>query len=411
MSSKARAQTLSAGTATVDITPPLEVGLLTSSVKGQWAAFESVRKPLKARVIVLTSGTERVAIVSLDLLGLTGIAVGGWEKFKRALSKNMSPKRVVISCTHSHNAPESVAITDLYKTAPFRAWITELEQKVAAAISEAAANSRPCSVAIGATELTGYSLQRRILTEAGIIMSDSVQPISPELMNRGPVDRRVHSVQFLAADGTAIATIVHAICHPVHEMCMPHISPDFPGELCEALDTTWANGLTLFLNGAAGDTNPPTVSCGPDDARRHGLALADTVKGLAGKLQTIAQPSLAFAHREILLPTQSVESVANADGCVARLSAIRVGSLAFVFLPGEPFIETALAMEAASPFEHTIVAGFSDSSIGYVPPQHAFVEGGYEIGPGKWSFLQEGADLIIRAAVSEMLNELAEAPG
>ena len=75
----------------------------------------------------------------------------------------------------------------------------------------------------------------------------------------------------------------------------------------------------------------------------------------------------------------------NPAGCIARFSALRIGSLAFLFLPGEPFMETAWAIEKDSPFEHTIIVGYSENNIGYIPTEEAFGLGGYEVGPGKWS--------------------------
>ena len=44
---------ISAGAAREPITPPLEVGFLTSSIEGTWAPFQRVRKPLYARALVL----------------------------------------------------------------------------------------------------------------------------------------------------------------------------------------------------------------------------------------------------------------------------------------------------------------------------------------------------------------------
>src|ERR1051325_298561 len=99
-----------------------------------------------------------------------------------------------------------------------------------------------------------------IPAKSGIVMSDSLQPIAPELFLRKPIDRRVRTLQFNGLDGSSIATMVHAVCHPVHEMCLPQISWDFPGEMCRALETKPDRGIALFLNGAAGDVNPPTVS-------------------------------------------------------------------------------------------------------------------------------------------------------
>src|SRR5436190_17605268 len=76
-------------------------------------------------------------------------------------------------------------------------------------------------------------------------------------------------------------------------------------------------------------------------------------------------------------------------------------------MPGEIFSEIDLAMERTSPVPHAIVVGFSESSIGYVPPKHVFQEGGYEIGPGKWSFLQEQAESTLRDEAEKLLKSMA----
>jgi neutral ceramidase len=398
---------LTAGAAVADITPPLQAGLLTSSVEGRWAPFESVRLPLQARALVLGEGAGRIALVTLDLLALHDTAVGGWEAFKRALSDTIPPERIILTCTHTHTAPESMGLTDLYKTEPFLAWLEQLKSGIAKAVREAAGRTSPCTVHYGATELPGYSLQRRISTPEGIIMSDSVQPIAPELMEREPVDRRVRALWLRNSDGEAVATIVHAVCHPVHEMCLPQVSPDFPGELCAALDDTPGYGLILFLNGAAGDINPTTVSCGADTAREHGRAMAGAVREAAPHRKASGASSFTYARREVELPMRSLTGKPIRKTCTARLSAVRIGDLALVFLPAEPFVETGLAIERASPFANTIVTGYAENSVGYMPPEQAMKEGGYEAGPGKWSFLQPGAEAMIRETAAVILKALA----
>lgn len=395
---------LQAGTSLTDITPPLEVGLLTSSVKGLYEPFQSVRLRLKARVLVLKAGDDMLALVSLDLLALNDTAVGGWRSFKKALSDIIPPERIIITCTHTHNAPESVALSDLYLQAAYKKWLSQVQAGIKNAILEAAIATKPCSVAVASSKLEGYSMQRRIPTPEGIIMSDALQPISPELLNREPVDRRVRSILFQDMDGTAIATVVHAICHPVHEMCLPHISAEFPGELCLALEAAAENGMPLFLNGAAGDTNPPTVSEGPEYAQRHGMALSALVQE-TGRL-FIETSGFSYVHREMKMPVSPEIKLANEQDAVARLSVISIGPLAIVFLPGEPFVETALAIEKGSPFKYTIVAAYAENTIGYIPTLQASWEGGYEAGPGKWSFLQKGTDALITQEALSLLKEL-----
>lgn len=393
---------LLAGTSVTDITPPLEVGLLTSSVKGSYEPFESVRLPLKARVLVLGTLKDLVAIVSLDLLALNDTATGGWQRFKEGLSGVIPPERIIITCTHTHNGPESVALSGLYKTPVYKKWLADVQHKVKEAILKAAMAARPCNASFAVGVLEGYTLLRRIPTPEGVIMSDAVQPIAPELMNRQPVDRRVHSVAFRDQHGDTIATLVHAVCHPVHEMLLPHISAEFPGEMCLALEASGEHGMPMFLNGAAGEINPPTVSCGPAYAQRHGRALAELVQQ---QERSSCENAFSHAHSVMQFPLRPEAGMTQADA-LARFSVIRIGSLAMVFIPGEPFTETAFAIERNSPFAHTIVTAYAENTIGYIPTAKAFEEGGYETGPGKWSYLSEDADTLITTEALRLLTTL-----
>jgi len=396
---------LLAGTSVADITPPLEVGLLTSSVNGLYEPFESVRLPLKARVLVLQSSEELVAIVSLDLLSLNDTSVGGWDKFKENIAGVVTAEKIIVCYTHTHSAPESVAISDLYLTKTYRAWLKTVQAKIKQAIEDAFNNAEACNVGITSGELAGYSLQRRIKTPGGIVMSDSIQPIAKELLDIPPVDRRIRSVQFHSIKKNGVATMVHAICHPVHEMCMPHVSSEFPGEMCNDLELSPENGMPLFLNGAAGDTNPPTVSMGPLFAQQHGVAIAGLVKK-AKQQMMLDTSSFAFSGDSVQLKIRPGSNVANKLDALARISAVRIGSLAIIFLPGEPFLETAFEIEDQSPFDQTIIVGFSENNIGYIPTEEAFEQGGYEIGPGKWSFLERDACRQIQNKALEVLKKL-----
>ena len=112
------------GTGRREISPPLDVGILMSCGRRQWAPFDGVRLPLYARAIVVEKGNTRVGLVSLDLLGLAGEAVGGMDQFKRRVSDHaqrvLAPDQIVLASTHTHSGPESLALTDLFQTEPFR---------------------------------------------------------------------------------------------------------------------------------------------------------------------------------------------------------------------------------------------------------------------------------------------------
>ncbi len=91
-----------------------------------------------------------------------------------------------------------------------------------------------------------------------------------------------------------------------------------------------------------------------------------------------------------------------------RRGALRLmcGDAAMVFLPGEPFVEIALAIRKASPFPFTAVMAYSEDYIGYIPTDRAFENGGYETRPGRWSRLGPGSEAIVRDEAIRLLGVL-----
>jgi hypothetical protein len=89
-----------------------------------------------------------------------------------------------------------------------------------------------------------------------------------------------------------------------------------------------------------------------------------------------------------------------------EIVGFHVGSMAFVFLPGEPFVETALGIRARSPFEVTAIVGYAEDYIGYVPTDPSFVEGGYETVFGGWSVLAPGSEPALGEATIALLDDL-----
>lgn len=395
---------LKIGTSVIDITGPLELGILMSSVKEQYCAFDHVRLPLKGRILVLEQQGEKVGIVTLDLLGMSDSAVGGWDNFKMSLSDELSTDKIIVVCTHTHSSHETAGLTDLYKTTLFGEWLNELKIKIKLGIKKAISNLQECEIYIGTSALRGFSLQRRILKNGEVIMSDSIQPIDKKYFDLGPIDHRIRSLKFTSLTGENIATLIHAVCHPVHEMCSDYVSPDFPGEACITFEEKNPNGICVFFNGACGDINPPTVSEGVRATQKHGKAIVkevekmkwDEVKSAPMSMQTSA---LSFRIRE----NSGINS--DADG-IYRINTLIIGDIAMVFLSGENFTDTAYAIENGSPFKTTIVIGYAENYVGYIPPRRVFEEGGYEVGPGKWSYLEINAEEIIVKKTVQILHQL-----
>lgn len=413
------AAALAAGAAKIEITPPLEVGLLMSSVEGKWAPFIGVRKPLYARALVLEgacpadplAANQRVAIVSLDLLTLAGKALGGFDSFKSTIVEAadgvVTPEEIVLACTHTHTAPESGSITDLYQTPAFSAWTNALAQSIGQAIGSAAAAMHPCSVKYGTSTRSGLGIHRRLKTTAGIMMSHPEPPAETVVWRDGAVDDTVNVLWLSDEKEHLIAAVVNATCHPVYEMCNPEVSPDYPGELCDLLEADHPEGIALFLNGAAGNINPRGVSAGQAAAERHAEELYAAVQIAVANAEIERDPAVRCQRRDFQLSTRLPSGRDEGVNVSASVVTVGVGQAALVFLPGEPFVETGNAIRECSPFAWTAIVGFSEETVGYIPTDEAFVEGGYETGFGGWSLLSPGCEPIVREAAIGLLQGTA----
>src|SRR5206468_824754 len=65
------AESLRVGFAEADITPKLDAGPIFMAGFGQNRKATAIHDPLLARAIVLSDGTKKIAIVSVDLVGLS----------------------------------------------------------------------------------------------------------------------------------------------------------------------------------------------------------------------------------------------------------------------------------------------------------------------------------------------------
>jgi hypothetical protein len=62
-----------------------------------------------------------------------------------------------------------------------------------------------------------------------------------------------------------------------------------------------------------------------------------------------------------------------------ELQVLRLGDLAIVGIPAEPFVEIGLALHAGRTGQPTMVAGYTNGCVGYVPMPAAYPLGGYEV--------------------------------
>lgn len=88
-----------------------------------------------------------------------------------------------------------------------------------------------------------------------------------------------------------------------------------------------------------------------------------------------------------------------------QLQGIRLGSIALICIPGEPFTEISQEIVRRSPFPDTLFSGYSNGGFGYIPVRSAYPEGGYEVESSP--FAPGAAELIIEESV-RMLKEMRD---
>ena len=87
-----------------------------------------------------------------------------------------------------------------------------------------------------------------------------------------------------------------------------------------------------------------------------------------------------------------------------EVQALRIGELAIVAMPGEPFAEIGAAVRKASPFAVTMFCGYSDGAGGdYIPISEEYAFGGYEV--ERTPYHPSAARKVIEAA-SKLLRSL-----
>jgi hypothetical protein len=107
--------------------------------------------------------------------------------------------------------------------------------------------------------------------------------------------------------------------------------------------------------------------------------------------------------RRALLALETARRRSEPGPILLEIQAIQLGPVALLSMPVEPFAEIGAAIKARSPFEATLVSGYSNGIAGYLPVASAYPEGGYEI----WvtPFAPEAAELVVEASLA-LLEQL-----
>lgn len=139
---------LRVGFGACDITPALDKGKKVYLAGfGKNRVAKGVHDPLMARVVVLADGDRKIALASVDLVGLFHPVV---ERIRRRLP---GFAYVLVSSTHNHEGPDTLGLwgPNAFQSGIDPAYLKQVEDGVVRAVKEADKNLTPATARLGQT--------------------------------------------------------------------------------------------------------------------------------------------------------------------------------------------------------------------------------------------------------------------
>lgn len=443
---------LKAGFARVNVNPPMGISII-GYFKPRYA--EAILDDLEVNALALECGEVKTLLISIDHCGIEQVLN---KKLRQAASEatGIPMENIILSATHSHTAP-GLEINS--KDELIKAYTDFVESRIKDAALFAVADLKEAKMGYGKGVAPNVAFVRRyvmkdgsIKTNPGVNNPDIVRPV-------GNIDDSVNVVRF-DREGEDTIVLVNFANHP-DVVGGSKISADWPGLLRADVEKILDGTKCIFFNGAQGDINHVNVHpkggdlngmfMDFDDVSRgysHAEYIARVVTGgvlqaydkvnyvdvdtLIAKQKVMHVPSnrpdpkdLPEAHRindlhnagkdneipyEGMMLTTVVAEAARMvrlengpDAFDMILSAIVIGPVALVGIPGEPFNGIGIGIKETEGYEMILPCCLTNGSEGYFPMQDSYDEGGYE---ARSSRLKAGvAELIIKEG-KELLTGL-----
>jgi hypothetical protein len=398
-------------TFSADVTPPEGHPLC-----GGWIEpVRGVDDPLRALGVVLLGAGKPIVLCAVDWVGLRNEANTAWRQALAAAAHTV-PECVAVQCVHPHNAPfcdlEAQRLIEEAGAAPSldRKFFDRAVAQTAAAVKASLAKTVPFThIGIGQAKVEQVASNRRVLGEDGKIKfwrGSSTRDPKARAEPEGLIDPWLRTLSFWNAE-QPLAALSYYATHPMSYYGDGRVSADFCGLARQKRQDEEPKIFQVYFTGCAGNIAAGKYN---DGAKENRPVLRDRiydgmkaawkatvrypVKGFDWRIEPVKLPPRsekqfgAEASRQVLAdPKQSKARRNNAAFQLAwlkrierpiELTCLDFGKVLVVHLPGEPFIEYQLKAQELRKDAIVCVAGYGDGGPGYIPPDKAFLEGGYE---------------------------------
>ncbi len=425
---------LKAASKKVNITPP--IGLRMSGYEERKHGSVGIQDQLYANILILDDSKTKLALVTIDVIGVDK----AFMQYVRQVvcdKTDIKENAIFVNASHTHSGPEAARFGDMgaisRRIDPNEidsAYNTLLPDLVANGIVWANDDLEPARVGFAQGHLEGLGSNR---IDASKYIDNTVTVMKVEKQDQTPL---------------AIFTLYS--CHPTILNFNNYLySGDFISYYQNEVEKVFDGSVALYAQGTAANisTRHTRKGQGFDEAKRMGVLLAGEVIKIASLVDTTDDIELAAHVETLILPAREYESdevcehkikeaedklerlkkenapeniqrtayvewqgvsryykfkkMVDFDEIVTEMQILKIGDWNIVTTPGEIFAEIGREIRKLDPSNKTIVTGYTNGYVGYVPDLETYRNPvGYELNA---ALVSENSEAIILDVAKKLL--------
>ena len=351
---------LKCGTSKKSIIPPDDIGdnYIAGYLMMMAPKIKGVHDSIFARAMVLSDESTKIALVSVDCIGLLADFIDRVRD--RLLAYDFKERQVYVWATHTHAAPDTmglwgplIGVNGINKKYQFF-----LIEKIVEAILEAENNLEEVEVHLAksnleklienyriAADINGALKLLKFISNNKLIGSLWTYSAQPEITTRENID----------------------------------ISGDYPGLVCDMIEKEFG-GVSLFGLGLCGAQSPIYCEQGYEKMEIFAKEIFSEIQKIFPRATKLEDAPLEIRHRKVDIKLENPDflflfgigiferELKEDNTAKSTISKIRIGNLHIVHIPGEPFPGLFTKILENNSDKEVIFISNSNDSLGYFIP-------------------------------------------
>lgn len=363
--------------------------------------FEGIHDDLYVKAIVIDDGSNSAVLISFDLL-MHDYSLTQTVKEYIEERYGIPQGNVILSYTHTHTGPGIEGYDPGQSSLAYESFLLE---RTLSCVNRAFQNTIEGSVSIGFIR-GDWNINRRQIVDGRMSNYPNRQ---------GPRDDTIVALKFVDLDGKIRALALEYACHPVTIRDSYLISADYPGRVCQLLESRYFGSTAVLFQGAGGNARP-LITAGADGFRTCTFDQLDEMatvmaQGVATAIErgtfrpvqpniagvqfsmplpidpypkeffrrivddsSVAEGTIKNGARDVLARYDETEDVVHLNAGILRLA----DDVYILLMCGEVCYEVKQKLaEALFHDKDVMFIGYGDGT-GYIPDDKIIAEGGYE---------------------------------